>query len=107
MTGTETKWAERVREWKASGRTARQFAEGRDFKASTLTYWASYLRRGRVGASPAPRGQPGVRMARVERSTAPVDDSIVVAVGTLRVAVRAGFDEALLRRVVRALGDAR
>ena len=49
MTDTETKWTERVRAWRASGRTAREFAEGQEFKPSTLTYWASQLRRsGRV-----------------------------------------------------------
>ena len=54
MTETETKWSERVREWKSSGRTAKEFAEGRDFKASTLVYWASCLRTGIGGA---PRGK--------------------------------------------------
>jgi hypothetical protein len=106
MTDTESKWAERVREWKASGRTAKEFAEGREFKASTLVYWGSCLRRGRVTA-PAQKRQRGVRMALVVRSPARIDDSIVVAVGAARVAVRAGFDEALLRRVVKALGDER
>jgi hypothetical protein len=105
MTETEMKWSERVRDWKASGRTAKQFVEGRDFKASTLVYWASCLRRGGVGATP--RDEPRVRMARVVRTSARPDDSIVVAVGAARVAVRAGFDEALLRQVVRALGDER
>lgn len=42
------------------------------------------------------RGRPG-----------PVEDSIVVAVGAARVAVRAGFDASLLRQVVKALGDER
>jgi hypothetical protein len=107
MTDTESKWSERVREWKASGQTAKAFAEGRDFKASTLVYWASCLRRGRVGAAAPKKRQPRVRMARVVRSQSRVDDSIMVAVGAARVAVRAGFDEALLRRVVKALGDER
>jgi hypothetical protein len=107
MTDTESKWAERVREWKASGRTAKEFAEGREFKASTLVYWASCLRRGRVGAMAPQKRQARVRMARVVRSPARIDDSIVVAVGAARVAVRAGFDEELLRRVVKALGDER
>jgi hypothetical protein len=107
MTGTESKWSERVRDWKESGRTAREFAEGREFKASTLVYWASCLRRGRVGAAAPKKRQPRVRMARVVRSQSRVDDSIMVAVGAARVAVRAGFDEALLRRVVKALGDER
>jgi hypothetical protein len=114
MTETETKWSERVREWKASGRTASEFAEGRDFKASTLAYWASRLRRVRAGATPRRERRPRVRMARVvrtaarpEASAARPEDSIVVTVGTARVAVRAGFDEALLRQVVKALGGER
>src|ERR1700733_1508689 len=40
MTETEAKWSERVREWKASGQTAREFAASRDFKPTTLVYWA-------------------------------------------------------------------
>jgi hypothetical protein len=44
-------------------------------------------------------------MARVVRTVAVPDQAIVVSVGSARVAVRAGFDEALLRQVVRALGD--
>jgi hypothetical protein len=107
MTETETKWSERVREWKAGGLTAKQFAEGREFKPSTLVYWASCLRRGRIGAAPSDKRQPRVRMARVVRTSRRADDAIVVAVGSARVAVRAGFDEALLRQVVRALGDER
>jgi hypothetical protein len=104
MTETETKWSERVREWKASGQTAKVFADGRGFKPSTLVYWASCLRRGRVETADAQKPQRRVRMARVVRAASPRDDSIVVAVGGARVAVRAGFDEALLRQVVRALG---
>lgn len=105
MTETETKWSERVREWKASGKTAKQFVEGRDFKASTLVYWASCLRRG-SGASARPaRREPRVRMARVVGGPSRADDSIVIAVGAARVAVRAGFDHVLLRQVVKALGE--
>ena len=107
MTETESKWAERVREWKASGRTAKKFAEGREFKASTLVYWASCLGRGRAGAVPAQNRQPRVRMAQVVRSSARAEESIVVAVGAARVTVRAGFDAALLRRLVDALGEVR
>ena len=107
MTETEAKWSERVREWKASGRTAKEFAEGRDFKASTMVYWASCLRTGAGGARRTTKREPRVRMVRVLRSSPRAEDAIVVAVGAARVAVRAGFDPALLREVVRALGDAR
>jgi hypothetical protein len=105
MTETEKKWSERVEEWKASGRTAKAFAEGRDFKASTLVYWASCLRRGPGKATPPRERRPRVRMVRVVRRPRRPEDSIVVTVGPACVAVRAGFDEALLRRVVKALGD--
>jgi hypothetical protein len=107
MTETETKWSERVGAWKASGRTAKEFAEGCDFKPSTLVYWASCLRTGIGGAPRAKKREPRVRMARVVPASARAEDAIVIAVGTARVAVRAGFDPALLRQVVRALGEAR
>jgi hypothetical protein len=107
MTETETKWSERVREWRASGRTAKEYAEGREFKASTLVYWASCLRTGAGGAARAKKREPRVRMVRVVpvAGAVRVDDTIVVAIGAAHVAVRAGFDPALLRQVVRALGD--
>jgi hypothetical protein len=107
MTETQTKWSERVREWKSSGRTAKEFAEGRDFKASTLVYWASCLRTGNGGAPRRKKREPHVRMVRVVPSAVRTDDPIVVAIGAARVAVRAGFDPALLRQVVTALGDGR
>jgi hypothetical protein len=105
MTETETKWSERVREWKASGRTAKEFAEGREFKASTLVYWASCLRRDNGSGAQPKRGEPRIRMARVIAARAHAGDTIVVAIGAARVTVRSGFDPALLKQVVQALGD--
>ena len=46
MTSTEAKWAERVREWRASGKTAEEFAAGFEYEVSTLRYWASRLKTG-------------------------------------------------------------
>lgn len=107
MTDTETKWSERVHEWKASGRTAKEFAEGREFKPSTLVYWASCLRTGVGGGPRAKKRERHVRMVRVVPVGTRPEDAIVIAVGTARVAVRAGFDPVLLRQVVTALGAAR
>jgi hypothetical protein len=107
MTATETKWSERVREWKASGKTAKEFVEGRDFKASTLVYRASCLRRKDGTAPRRGKREPRVRMAQVVALRSHADEAIVVAVGSARVTVRAGFDRALLRQVVEALGDDR
>jgi hypothetical protein len=49
MTKTEAKWAERF--VKPGGRTTKGYAEGREFKASTLVYCASCVRTG-VGGAP-------------------------------------------------------
>ena len=126
MTETESKWAERVKEWKASGQTAKAFAQGRDFKASTLTYWAYRVRRiGGRPEAPATRQQPAtglattpqVRMARVRpprvRSKSPTaaaagstGATMVIAIGAARIEVRSDFDRALLAQVVEALGGA-
>lgn len=104
MTGTKAKWVGRVREWKDSGLTAKAYASGKDFKASTLTYWASLLRRKPVadaeGASP-------IRMVRVVAAPAARAETLVVKVGEAQVVVGAGFDGGLLREVVAALGGGR
>lgn len=103
MTETETKWSNRVQEWKASGRTAEEFAQGQGFEPSTLRFWASKLRQ--VKTAPVMERVPRVRMARVIPAAAGSEDTLVVVVGAARVAVRAGFDVALLREVVAALGS--
>ena len=101
MTATEAKWAERVRRWRASGKTAPEFARGNGFESSTLRYWASRLKQVPQSlANPVPR----VRMLRVRRmSRRPDVEPMVVAVGAARVEVRPGFDGSLLREVVEAL----
>jgi len=62
MTDTETKWSNRVQEWRASGKTPEEFAEGKGFEPSTLRFWASKLRQGKT--SPVTERAPCVRMAR-------------------------------------------
>jgi hypothetical protein len=75
MTKTEAKWVARVREWAESGRTASEFAEGQDYAASTLRYWASRLRTKEPGSAAASalsaelsRDPPRVRLVRVQRT---------------------------------------
>jgi hypothetical protein len=94
---TEAKWRERVNEWRASGKTAVEFVQGRSYAGSTLQYWSSRLDK--------PSAPPGFvqlvgRSERVERGVS----EFVVEVGGARVRVRPGFDAALLCQVVRALG---
>ena len=113
MSETETKWVERVRAWRASGQTASEFAQGREFEASTLRYWASRLRK---EGAPTPRGSaptvtvtraPRVRLLRVTPTAAVAREPLVVSVGAARIEVRAGFDRALLGELVDALGGSR
>jgi hypothetical protein len=101
MTEAEKTWTERVAEWRASGRPAPEFVQGRGYAASTLRYWATRLQRLAEGR-PWPSSSR-VRMARVKvtkASSAP----LVVAVGAARIEVRPGFDGALLREVIAAIG---
>jgi hypothetical protein len=106
MTETEAKWTERVREWKASGKSYNEFAEGQEFKGSTVRYWACVLRRGAPGERhlASARARPRIQLARVVTSSTMQSATIEIAVGAARVLVRAGFDRTLLRQVVDALG---
>jgi hypothetical protein len=109
MTETESKWAERVKEWRASGQSAPEYARGREFKESTLRWWASRLDRGatRTPVAGKPRTASPVRMAHVVRAAAkPARASLTVRVGAAQVEVGAGFDRALLRELIEALGGA-
>ena len=102
MAGMRTRaaeWAERVRAWRESGQPAPAFAEGKSFSAKLLCWWGSELAR-------RAREKPRVRMALVVRP-AVASAPLTVGVGPARIEVRAGFDRALLRDVVDALGAAR
>jgi hypothetical protein len=108
MKDTEAKWTERVSQWRASGQTAREFAAGREFRSSTLEYWASRLRRTSDEDRPRVGGAVQVQLARVVRAPSRTSSpSIHVHVGGAEVVVSAGFDRQLLRDVVEALGGLR
>ena len=106
MTESETKWMDRVRSWRSSGLTPEAFAQGREFKASTLVYWASRLRRGESRERARVAGETSVRMVRVVGQQPTTRAGVTVQVGAARVVVQLGFDAALLRQVVDALGGA-
>ena len=114
----ETRWAELVRAWRASGQTARAFAMSRGISDSSLRWWEKQLaKRAAVSApppSPAARpARPTTRsplLARVVRPGDAVPDEdtgIALVVGEITIAVRRGFDPTLLREVVQALAEAR
>lgn len=95
----EAKWAMRVAGWKASGLSAPAFAAGKDFSASGLRYWANHLSR-----KQAAEGSE-VRIARVVTSGGMVESEtpVILEVDGARVALRRGFDRAVLADVLTAL----
>ena len=117
-------WAKRVERWKDSGLTAKEFAAEMGFKASTLTYWSSRLRRA-VGSDSA-QNPVSVAKARAKSPArevpAPVMPELVelpvaeivpltpmlelVLQGDVRVRVPTDFDEGTLVRLMRAVGQA-
>jgi hypothetical protein len=105
MTATAAKWDERVRNWRASGKTADEYAVGQNFEASTLRYWASRLKTD-AGSKPAPPMARVVRRSQNVRDDAAGGD-VEVIIGSARIVVRRGFDAELLRQVAAALGAAR
>jgi hypothetical protein len=102
-TAAASKWVERVREWRASGKTAEEFASAFDFEGSTLRYWASRLKT-EAAEKPAPTLVRVVR--RRGHSSRPRSEvaEVEVRIGGARIIVRRGFDVELLREVAAALG---
>jgi len=113
---TEAKWSARVKAWRASGKTAAELCEGREYTANSLRYWSSRLRKVQGdGATQGEGAVHGIRMARLVRSSAAAEREtlveqetpVVIEVGSLRVGVRRGFDRGVLRDVLETLGGGR
>ncbi len=105
-------WARRVASWRRSGLSAEEFANGRDYRAKTLAWWSSELRRrersrrARDETGARARGAGEVRLARVH-VVEPAGGRLVVRVADVDVVVEPGFDGRLLTDVVRVLKGAR
>ena len=99
---TAAKWSERIREWRGSGLTAAQFAEGKGFEASTLRFWAYRLKEP-VASAP----QVVELVPKSRRRTIAVGSELVIELGVARVRVGRGFDRELLLELVEVLGAAR
>jgi hypothetical protein len=99
MTKTEAKWSEEVRQWRESEQELARFVVGKPYKAATLRWWATELRR-----------RERERLARVvprQRSDESRARALILEVSGARISLERGFDAELLGAVVRALGGAR
>ena len=92
-----------VRSWTQSGLSAKQFAASRGLSESSLFRWRSEDGPPAL-VTTAPR--PTVDFVRLVARTPEPKPSVVVEVGDARIRVEAGFDAALLTRVVAALRGA-
>jgi hypothetical protein len=111
MTKTDEKWAERIRQWQESGKTAEDFTRGQPYKASTLKWRAADLRRQAEGSTRYGKGRASaepIRMARVvvrggDKVAKPSAGLLVVEVSGARISLSRGFDAELFADVVRVL----
>lgn len=106
-------WEGRIAAWRASGLSSEKFARSRGFSPDSLRKWEKRLREGDTTprflqlvkrssalADAAPKATPPAR------TTAPAR-GLVIEIGSARIHVDAAVDDALLRRVVRAIGSER
>ena len=108
-------WAERIRAWQESGLRAEEFASGKDFRAKTLVWWSSELKRRakRAGGETRPkrarkrRAEKGVKMARVIATPGESPSGLTLRVGGAAVEVHRGFDRELLSELLSVLGGSR
>jgi len=116
---TREKWTARIRDWRASGKSAEDFAADKDYEAASLRWAASQVGALTEAAVPkqapaaatrrrpqtsAPKAQaPRFVPVRVRRSAVPPLGEMVVEVGGARIRVPRGADMTLLGEVVRAL----
>lgn len=112
---SRAEWAKRVERWKASELTAKEFCAESGLNPSTLSYWSWKLRstgeqprhpkRGKRRARKKPVAEPKGEFIAVATTAVSTSASMleVVLFGDVRVRVPAGFDEATLTSVVRAL----
>ncbi len=76
---SQAEWTKIVREFKASGKTAAEFARRRGVKRSTLLWWCSRLRGDKASEV------PGNGFVEVVAEAVPANVPIVVRVGQVAV----------------------
>jgi transposase len=95
-------WTQRIRRWRASGLTAREFAEREGLHERSLTWWKWKL--GRAVAEPAvsvPTTFLPVRVVDLSPARASAGDAFEVALPNGRVVrVPPIFDDAALERLL-------
>jgi transposase len=100
----QSEWPARVADWRASGKSAREFCTDKDYSVTTLYWWASRLKR---DGQPKPRRSP-MQLARVVRKTpdeASKHAPIILQIGPVRLEIGRGADQTTLSKVLLALAE--
>jgi hypothetical protein len=108
---TRAEWLERVRAWKASGKTRAEFALTGDYSERSLGWWAWKL--GSEGEVLKPK-QPSPKQSRRKKPrplelvevvslSEPSPSPMTMRVGAVEVLVSRGFDRELLGSVLEVL----
>src|SRR5687768_4955026 len=97
-------WRDRVRRWKESGLSSREFAKQEGIgRPQALSYWAYQLKRRSTKAELSTA--PVLRVVRLEPETPGPDQGVeIVTASGARVVVHASTDERALAVALRALG---
>lgn len=100
-------WRERVREWRASGETAADFAVSHGYSVSSLRWWAWKLGESATSDPPSesPRLVRVLRGGRARDAAASDAARITIELGAARVTVKTGADRTTLREVLNVLGN--
>ena len=107
---TRAEWLERVRSWKASGKTRAEFAAKKDYSERSLGWWAWKLRS--EGEAIDAKPQKAGRTAKKPRSIELVElvtqadspsSGLAMRVGAVELLVDRGFDRELLGSVLDVL----
>lgn len=93
-------WAKRVKRWRRSGLSAKEYAEKAGLKASTLTYWSWRLNSKKA---PVEEQTDGGALVEIEITPVVVSAPIEIVLAGACARVPAGADEATLAMVIRVL----
>ena len=98
-------WSRRVRGWRRSGLTAREFAARAGLNAGTLMYWASRLKKETAAATGvASRAREPMRLPLIELTATASPEYFELEIGAgRRLRIPAAFDAAGLQRLLAVL----
>ena len=95
-------WRELVREWKASGSTAREFAGTRGLSVTSLFYWSSVLKREELEQA-RPKAKTRLVPVRVAMSGGHVQAEFELVIGHARLRFRDGASPQYVAALAHAL----